>query len=421
LTRTVENSTRTVVARLAGDRRSSAARPAGSTVSPDTSDGEHRRRALDQLIRPTRAEIDLAALKANLASIGALAPRAGVLAVLKGNAYGHGAIPIARALEESNVRMLGVALVEEGLELRNAGVRAPILVLGGAYQGGYELLVEHGLTPTVFRADHLEQLAHVARARGAPVAVHLKVDTGMGRLGLLSEELDTFLDRAARIPEVRIEGLLSHFANADVADSEMTREQIVRFRSALAALRARGIDPELRHLSNSAGLIERPELRDDLELNLVRPGVMLYGVAPAPEMRDQLALRPVLSWKTAITHLKRVKQGTPISYGGTWIASRESVIATLPVGYADGYDRRYSNRAQVLIRGRRAPLAGRVCMDMVMADVTDVPGAAVGDEVVLLGEQGGERISAEDLAELSDTIPYEILCRVGGRVPRVVR
>ena len=383
--------------------------------------GEQHRRALDQLIRPTRAEIDLTALKANLASVRALAPKAGVLAVVKANAYGHGAIGVARALEASGVQMLGVALVEEGLELRNAGVRTPILVLGGAYHGGYQLMVEHELIPTVFRLEHLEQLAQAARPGGARVEAHLKVDTGMGRLGVLPEDLDAFLERAGRTPEVRLTGLVSHFANADLADAAMTHHQILQFRSALAAMRARGFDPELRHLSNSAAVIDCAPLRDDLELNLVRPGLMLYGVPPAPWMHEKVALRPVLSWKSAITHLKRVKKGTPISYGGTWIAPRESAIATVPVGYADGYDRGYSNRGEVLIRGRRAPIAGRVCMDMLMADVTDIPGASVGDEVVLLGEQDGQRISAEDLARLSETIPYEILCRVAARVPRVVR
>jgi alanine racemase len=379
---------------------------------------EQRRRALDRPVRPTRAEIDLDALLANLSAIRALAPKAGVLAVIKANGYGHGAVAVGRALDAADVQMLGVALVEEGVELRNAGVRKPILVLGGAYQGGYELIIEHQLTPTVFRIDHLEDLAQAAKRVGQPVPAHLKVDTGMGRIGVLPHELDEFLERAANIREVRLTGLLSHFANADLADAELTREQIRRFRAALAAMRARGMEPELRHLSNSAAVIDRPELHDGLELNLVRPGLMLYGYSPAPWMREKVALRPVLSWKTAVIHLKRVPKGTPVSYGSTWIAPRESVIATLPVGYADGYDRAYSNRGEVLIRGRRAPIAGRVCMDMSMADVTDIADVALGDEVVLLGAQGNERISAEDLARLSGTIPYEILCGVGARVPR---
>jgi alanine racemase len=384
-------------------------------------DPEQRRRALDQLIRPTWAEIDLEALVANVSAVRALAPRTDVLAVVKANAYGHGAVVVGRALEATSVRMLAVALVEEGVELRNAGVRKPILVLGGAYHGGYQLMIEHDLTPAVFRIDHLEDLAEAARRKGLRAAAHLKVDTGMGRIGVFPDELDAFLDRAAHIAEVRLTGVLSHFANADLADAELTGEQIRRFRAALAAMRARGMEPPLRHLSNSAGVIDRPEVRDGLELNLVRPGLMLYGVPPAPWLREKVSLRPVLSWKTAVIHLKRVKKGTPISYGSTWIAPRESVIATLPVGYADGYDRAYSNRGEVLIRGRRAPIAGTVCMDLFMADVTDIPEVALGDEAVLLGEQGAERISAEDLAQLSGTIPYEILCRVGARVPRQVR
>ena len=379
---------------------------------------QQRRRALDRPIRPTRAEIDLDALLENLSAIRALAPKAGVMAVIKANGYGHGAVAVGRALDSADVQMLGVALVEEGVELRNAGVRKPILVLGGAYQGGFELMIEHQLTPAVFRLDHLQELAEAAKRVGQLATAHLKVDTGMGRMGVLPHELDAFLDRAARIREVRLTGLLSHFANADLADAELTGEQIRLFRVALAAMRAHGIEPELRHLSNSAAVIDRPELHDGLELNLVRPGLMLYGLSPAPWMRNKTVLRPVLSWKTAVIHLKRVAKGTPVSYGSTWIAPRESVIATLPVGYADGYDRAYSNRGEVLIRGRRAPIAGRVCMDLFMVDVTDIPGVALSDEVVLLGAQGDQRISAEELAELSGTIPYEILCRVGARVPR---
>ncbi|HLL55266.1 MAG TPA: alanine racemase [Myxococcaceae bacterium] len=379
------------------------------------------RRALERGIRPTRVELDLDALRGNLAQVRALAPGAEVLAVVKANGYGHGAVPCARALERQGVRFLGVALIEEGLELRNAGIRAPILVLSGAYEGGYELLVEHDLTPTLFRPEHLTGLGQAARKLGRTVDFHVKLDTGMGRIGLLPHELEGFLDEATRTPGVRLDGVLSHFANADLADPAVTSEQVRRFKAAVARMRERGFSPSFRHLSNSAGVVSLPEVRDGLELNLVRPGLMLYGLAPAEWMREKVALSPVLTWKTGIIHLKRVAEGTPISYGGTWVARRESLVATLPLGYADGYSRMHSNRAQVLVRGRRAPIAGRVCMDLCMVDVTDVPGVAVGDEVVLLGEQGGERITAEELARLSQTIHYEVICAVGARVPRRVK
>ncbi len=373
-------------------------------------------------IRPTRAEIDLAALRQNLSEVRRLANGLEVMAVVKADAYGHGALPVARALEAEGVRLLGVALVEEGLALRAAGVKAPILVLGGAYDEGYAAMVDGDLMPTLFREEHVDAYAAAARARGQRrVKAHLKVDTGMGRIGVLPSEVAAFAQKLQRTPEIELEGLLSHFANADLADAQLTKEQVRRFQEALQALRAAGIQPRYRHLANSAAVLDLPEVRDGLQLNLVRPGLMLYGMVPAGWLEGRASLAPVLRWRTAITHLKRVVAGTPISYGSTWVAQRESLIATLPVGYADGYVRKYSSRAQVLVRGRRAPIAGRVCMDMCMVDVTDVPGVAVGDEVVLLGAQGRERIRAEELAGWAETINYEVTCAISARVPRVPR
>ena len=411
----MDKSTRGAIARQQSRTLSSAVRPNGITMSLP----EQRRRALDLNIRPTRAEIDLAALRHNVQQIRTLAPNANVLAVVKANAYGHGAVQISRALESEDVALLGVALVEEGIELRHAGVKKPILVLGGAYEGGYDLLVQHGLIPTIFRVDHLHKLDQAAKAQGRTVDAHVKVDTGMGRIGLLPGQVEPFLREAKKVHHVRLDGLLSHFANADLADAEHTTKQIQRFRDALKQVRSHGFNPSFRHLSNSAGVLDRPEVRDGLELNLVRPGIMMYGLSPAAWLKDRVQLRPVLSWKTAVTHVKRVEQGTPISYGSTWVAQRESVIATLPVGYADGFSRDYSNTGEVLIRGQRAKIAGRVCMDMTLIDVTDVPGVEVGDEVALIGQQGNERITADDLARLSQTIHYEVLCAVGARVPRI--
>ncbi len=379
-----------------------------------------QRRAGDQVIRPTRAEIDLAALRQNVAEIRRLAPRVEMLAVVKANAYGHGALPIARALERERVAMLGVALVEEGLELRNAGIRTPILVLGGSYEGGYQLMAERDLMATIFRPEQIAGLAEASRRVGRPLKAHLKLDSGTGRIGVLPDELDGFLDQASRFPQVQLDGLLSHFASADLENAEFTREQLRRFQGALARMRARGLEPTWRHLSNSAGVIELPEVCDGSELNMIRPGIMLYGLTPAAWMQGSANLAPVMSWKTAVVHLKRVPTGTPISYGGTWRSPRPSVIATLPVGYADGYVRHFSNRSQVLVRGQRAPVVGRVCMDLCMVDVTEVAGAQVGDEVVLLGKQGQQNILAEELAQLAGTIHYEVVCAVSARVPRVV-
>lgn len=401
----------------------SSARPAAHEARPSNrmDFSLPRRRALDQLLRPTRVEVSEGALRANLAALQRWSAPAQVLAVVKANAYGHGAVQVARVLQDAGVPLLGVALVEEGLELRHAGVTVPILVMGGSYLGGYELMVEHQLTATLFRPEHVEGFAEAAQRLGRPATAHLKLDTGMSRLGVLSEELEHVLRllRAAR-GSVELQGFLSHFANADVEGDALTRRQLEAFRVGLARVRDAGFDPKWRHVSNSAGTLSLPETHDGLGVNLVRPGISLYGLAPDRWLEGRAALSPVLSWKTGVIHLKTVPQGAVVSYGATWTAPRPSVIATLPVGYADGFSRDFSSRAEVLIRGHRAKVVGRVTMDMCMIDVTDVPGVAMHDEVVLLGQQGAQRSRAEDLAELAETLHYEVLCRIGARVPRVL-
>jgi alanine racemase len=374
-------------------------------------------------IRPTEAVVDLAAVVSNYRLAVEIGGRPAV-GVVKADAYGHGAVPVARALVEAGCSMLAVALVEEGIELRAAGIAAPVLVLGAAYGDDYGPLVHHRLTPIVFTPAHLARLAAAARAAGTRASAHLKVDTGMGRVGATAAEVPAFLDALRAAPEVRLEGLCTHFASADLEPRTTTERQVALF-GEISAVVARAGFQVAHHVANSAGTLEFPSARQDV----TRPGIMLYGYLPfAPGSRASSAVaagrlaRP-LTWRTAITHVKSVAAGTPISYGGRWVAERPSRIATLPVGYADGYDRRFSGRpdagrADVLVRGRRAPVAGTVCMDMTMIDVTDVPGAAVGDEVVLLGEQGGARIDADELAAKAGTISYEILCGVGKRVPR---
>jgi alanine racemase len=377
-------------------------------------------------VRPTEAIVDLEAIRANYRLAVELCGRPAV-GVVKADAYGHGAAPVARALVEAGAPLLAVALVEEALALREAGVAAPVLVMGGAYGGRYDLLLRHRLTPLLSSLEQLAGLAAAARAAGVRATAHLKVDTGMGRLGLLPAELGPFAEAARAAPEVEIEGLCTHFASADAEDRGATERQVALFEEAAARLARAGIRPRWRHLGNSAGTIEFPAVAQDL----ARPGIMLYGYlpqaggAPLPAAsRAALArLRPALTWRTAIVHLKSVPPGAAVSYGGHWVAGRPSRVATLAVGYADGYPRRLSGRpgfgrAEVLVGGRRCPVAGTVCMDMVMADVTAVPGAAVGDEAVLVGAQGEERIGADELAGKAGTIAYEILCGIGARVPR---
>jgi alanine racemase len=380
-----------------------------------------RRRALDNLIRPTRAEVSAPALRHNLRVARKLAAPAEVMAVVKANAYGHGAVQVARVLEDEGVAMLGVALVEEGVELRSGGVKAPILVMGGSYEGGYGLMVEHRLTPTLFRREHIEGLIAAAQRSGQPATAHLKLDTGMSRLGVQREELPEFLTllRGAR-GSIELEGFLSHFANADVQGDALTGKQNLNFREGLSRVRDAGFNPRFRHLSNSAGLLAQGALNDGLDINLVRPGLLLYGLVPDAWLGGDVALQRVVAWKTGVMHLKQIEPGTAVSYGGTWVAKRRSLIATLPIGYADGFSRVYSGKASVLVHGQRAPVVGRVTMDMCMIDVTDIAGVKVNDEVVILGGQGGQRIDAEELAELAQTLHYEVLCSLGARVPRLL-
>lgn len=377
-------------------------------------------------VRPTEAVVDLSALARNYRVAAEVGGRP-VIGVVKADAYGHGAVEVARELAAQGCPMLAVALVEEGLELREAGIATPILVLGAAYGDRYALLVEHRLVPIVFDEAHLKGLSEAARAAGVRAAAHVKLDTGMGRVGVRPEDLPAFLELARRTPEVGLEGICTHFASADLEDRALTDRQVALFNGGAAAMERAGMPLRFRHLANSAGTVEYPAARQDL----TRPGIMLYGylpMLPAPS-RSEVARRVagrlgrVLTWRTAVVHLKTVPPGTPISYGGRWVAERPSRIATLPVGYADGYPRQLSGRpgfgrAEVLVRGRRAPVAGTVCMDMTMVDVTDVPGVATGDEVVLLGAQGSEVVDADELAERAGTISYEILCGVGRRVPR---
>ena len=365
-------------------------------------------------VRPTRALIDTGALAHNLREVRRLAPGKALLGVVKADAYGHGAALVGPALEAAGIDWLGVALVEEGLELRSIGVHCPILVLDGAYGGRYDLLLEQKLTPIVFRLDQLTGLSAAAQARGATAEAHLKLDSGMGRLGVLPAEVPAFA-RAARECGVVLSGLCTHFANADQGDPALARRQISLFDTALAALRAAGHDPAWLHLANSAAALEIAEAHG----TMLRPGLMLYGQVPAPRLLGRLALRPVLRWETEILQLKEVPAGFHVSYGGRFTTARPSVLATLPVGYADGYRRGFTGKVSVLVEGRRAPVVGVITMDLCVADVTDIPDARVGSSVVLLGRQGEAEIPVAELARAGETIDYEIFCGIAARVPRV--
>ncbi len=367
--------------------------------------------------RPTWVEVDLDALRFNLRAVRrCVGPSVGVLAVVKANAYGHGAVPCARTLAAAGASALGVATVEEGAELRGAGIRVPVVVFGLAQTEEAPAVVRNRLQPTVVLPAQARALSRAATAARRRVSVHLKVDTGMGRIGVRPEAAGALARTLRRLPGVEVAGVFTHFAHADGRDRGLMRDQQARLETAAAAVRA--VWPRVRvHAANSAAVIEAPATHYDL----VRPGLMLYGLYPAPRLRGLVALRPVLRWVTRIIQVKTVPAGTGLSYGHTFVTRRPSRIATLPVGYADGLDRALSNRGRVLIGGRACPLVGRVCMDMCLADVTELPRAAVGDPAVLIGRQGRVGIGADELAAALGTISYEVLCAIGARVRRTYR
>ncbi|MBI1994881.1 MAG: alanine racemase [Deltaproteobacteria bacterium] len=366
--------------------------------------------------RPTLCTIDLAALRWNLrqarAKVGA---QVKILAMVKANAYGHGAPAVARALAEEGSDAFGVATLEEGVELRQAGIGKPILVVAGIYVEQLDQFFENNLTPVVHDLESLRRLENAVQARGATMNVHLKIDTGMGRIGFLAAEIDFWLAELKKLRALQIDGMFSHFSTAENVAGDFTRAQLVTFSNQVQRLRAEGIAPPLVHLANSAATITLPAAYFDM----VRPGIMLYGIYPSAAMANQIELKPVLSWQTRIVQLKKVPAGTSISYGQTFVTERESLIATLPVGYADGYSRLLSNRGAALVRGKRAPVAGRVCMDLTMLDVTAIANVQQGDEVVLLGRQGAAEISADEMAGWANTISYEVLTSIAARVPRI--
>lgn len=366
--------------------------------------------------RPTLCFVDLEALRWNFQQVRKkVGPAVKILSVVKANAYGHGACEVAKTLESEGSDAFGVATLEEGIGLRKGGIQSPILIMAGVYPEHLDELVQNNLTSAVCELEMLRRLESLARSRGLSVNFHLKVDTGMGRLGLLASELDSWLPEMGKLKALKLEGVFSHFSETEGVERNYTQSQLELFQQVLRRLRAAGYNPPLIHMAKSAGVIAFPSSH----FTMVRPGLMLYGIHPSPEMVSQVTLKPVLSWKTRILQLKRLPKSSSVSYGQTFVTGRESLIATLPLGYADGYNRLLSNRGVVLVRGKRAPVVGKVCMDLTMVDVTDIPGAQQGDEVVLLGKQGEGSISADETALWADTISYEVLTSISARVPRI--
>ena len=367
---------------------------------------------------PSVAEIDLGALGANYRAIKAAGHGAELMAVVKADAYGHGAIEVTRALRDEGCGHFGVARVCEARELRAAGVRDRIYLLGGFLADEAEDIVGLDLTPFVYDVALIAPLGRAAEAQArAQFPVHLKVDSGATRLGVLPGELDQVVAELGRALSLTVEGVCTLLVNAGDPQSPVTGMQLEVFNAALARLRAAGIDPRVAHVANSAASILRP----DAHYSLLRPGLAIYGLPPVPAVRERVELRPVMTFKTRVVQVKRVPAGVGVSYGHTFVTPRPSAIGVLAVGYADGYRRGLQHGGEVLIRGRRAPVVGAVCMDLTMVDLTDVPGAAIGDEAILWGGAGEAMISVNDIARLAQTISYEMLCTVGKRVPRVYR
>ena len=366
-------------------------------------------------MRPTRAEINLGAIAFNLQGIRRQVAPAGIMAVVKADAYGHGALQVSRVALEEGASYLAVAVIDEAIALRKAGIEAPLLVFGGFSHEDARLFVDWELDATVFDRQGLALISQAARKRNRPVRVHVKADTGMGRLGVDFREAVPFIEMVRNTEGVELVGLYTHFATSDALDKSYANLQLLRYKSLIDELASKGIRIPLKHTANSGAILDMPGSWFDL----VRPGIMMYGHYPSAETTGSVEIHPAMSFKTAVIQVKQIERGQSVSYGRTFIADRLMTIATLPVGYADGYNRLLSNRGEVLIRGRRFPVAGRVCMDLIMAAAGAGDEIRTGDEVVLFGRQGDEEISVASICELLGTIPYEVTCWISKRVPRV--
>ena len=364
-------------------------------------------------IRATWAEVNLTRLSQNLKAIREHVTPAKVMIVVKANAYGHGLAEVAKHLE-SQADYIGVAVLEEGIFLRELGVSAPILVLGGIWGDQVPQYLQHDLSLTASSVERLEQIEEVAGQMGVKAKVHLKIDTGMERIGVHYYNAHTLQETALACANVEVEGIFSHFANADLVNLTHAHLQVERFNEVLRFYEKHSLPMPIRHMANSAAILQLPESIFDM----VRPGIMLYGIYPSPEVKRSVMVQPVLAWKSRVVYFKVIRPGHPVSYGSTWQSDHPTRIVTIPVGYGDGYFRNLSNKTQVIIRGKRYPQVGRVCMDQIMVNI-ETDSAFNGDEVTLIGESGKQAITVQDLADWAGTIPYEILTNINTRVPRV--
>ena len=368
-------------------------------------------------IRPVWAEVNLDNIINNIKEIKKNINGEEIIAVVKANAYGHGAVDVAPVLIENGADRLAVAMLSEALELREAGIKVPILILGYTDVAFSEMLINNDIEQTVYSLDYAKELSKKAEALGKVAKIHIAVDTGMGRIGFLPNEKSVEeVVEISKLSNLRITGIFTHFSNADEQDKSYAHNQIEKFNSFINEIEKREVNLGLKHISNSASIIDI----EDAHYNAIRPGIILYGYYPSDYInKDKLKLMPALSLKCQVIHVKELPKGEYIGYGRKFRTERDSVIATLPIGYADGYIRGLYEKAHVIINGKLAPVVGKICMDQCMIDVTDVGPVKVGDEVVLLGEDNGVKNNADDIAKMLDTINYEILCMIGRRVPRI--
>lgn len=367
-------------------------------------------------MRPTQAIVDLAAIRHNVKQIrNRLRTDTVLTAVVKANAYGHGAIPVSNAALAAGANSLAVALPEEGAQLREAGFTVPILILGLTLADQAELICNYGLTTTVSTYENVKALASAASRIGKQAKVMVKVDTGMGRIGIVPEKLPAFLEYLSSMGSIEIRGIFTHLAAADEADKSYAYSQLSSFNQAITKASALNIALPFISAANSAAIIDL----DEGQFNTVRPGIAIYGLPPSNEMQRTLDLHPAMTLKTKIVYIKEVPAGTSVSYGRTYTTNKTTFLATLPIGYADGYSRHLSNKASVLIAGKRRPIVGRICMDQTIVDLGPICNAAIGDEAVLFGRQHNDEITVTELADIAGTINYELLCAVSARVPRI--
>ena len=370
--------------------------------------------SVDEIIRPTRLEIDLKILRENFKKIRDHVAPAKLMPILKANAYGHGLVRVAQLMQELNADYIGVAVLEEGILLRENGIKIPILVLGGIWGNQIPLFLKHDLTITASSIGKLDQIDELAGKMKTRAKVHLKIDTGMERLGVHYYSADRFLETAVKYKNISLDGIFSHFANSEKKDLTYTSLQLERFNEVLYFFEKHSLKPPVRHISNSGAILQLPEAN----LDMVRPGIMLYGVYPSAEVERVISVEPALKWKSLVVYFKVIKGGHPVGYGSTWAPNHDIRAVTVPVGYGDGYLRSMSHKAEVLIKNKRYPVVGTFSMDQIVVNIEN-DSVYNGDEVILIGEGMHNKVTVEELAQWAGTIPYEILTNINTRVPRV--